>query len=131
MQASRGDDRRDSVVPSVTWRDRTNLAYEAEDDGTPAILLDDAVADRRFTGTTSLAALLARDLSAVPYDRRRRGDSGHTPPYEVEPEVDDVAALLGEFRSPIYGYAPSSGDVLRLTAAARLGERPQRASRDG
>ncbi len=118
------------MVPSVTWRDRTNLAYEAEDDGTPAILVDGAVAHRRFTGTTSLAALLGRDLSAVPYDRRRRGDS-RTPPTEVEPEVDDVAALLGEFRSPIYRYASSSGDVLRLTAAARLGERPQRASRDG
>jgi hypothetical protein len=115
------------VVPSVTWRDGTNLAYEAEDDGTPLILVDGAVAHRRFTGTTSLAALLAGDLSAVPYDRRSRGDSGHTPPYEV----DDVAALIGEFCSPIYGYGPSSGDVLPLTAAGRLGERPQRASRDG
>lgn len=54
------------------------------------------------------------------YDRRGRGDSGDTPPYAVEREVEDIEALTeaGGGSARIYGL--SSGAVLALEATSRL-----------
>jgi pimeloyl-ACP methyl ester carboxylesterase len=52
------------------------------------------------------------------YDRRGRGDSGDTPPYAVEREVEDLEALIAQAggSSSVFGY--SSGSNLALKAAA-------------
>ena len=52
------------------------------------------------------------------YDRRGRGDSGDTPPYAVEREVEDLEALIANAggSSAVFGY--SSGANLALKAAA-------------
>jgi hypothetical protein len=39
-----------------------------------------------------LAALLALDFTVINYDRQGRGESGDTPPYAVEREVEDIEA---------------------------------------
>jgi hypothetical protein len=80
---------------------------------------------------TSLAAPLARDHAAIASGRRGRGDSGNTPPYAAERETDGVAALIDEVGSPVHMFGLCSGAVLALGAAASLGGRAQRASRDG
>ena len=54
----------------------------------------------------------------INYDRRGRGDSGDTPPYAVEREVEDIGALIAEAGGSASLYGHSSGAVLALHAAA-------------
>lgn len=65
-----------------------------------------------------LAALLARDLTVLNYDRRGRGESSDTAPYAVEREVEDLAALLEAAGGTAAVYGHSSGAGLALRAAA-------------
>src|SRR5262249_20583942 len=51
------------------------------------------------------------------YDRRGRGDSGATPPYAVERELEDIDALLAEAGGSASLYGSSSGGNLALKAA--------------
>jgi pimeloyl-ACP methyl ester carboxylesterase len=55
----------------------------------------------------------------VAYDRRGRGDSGDTPPYSVEREVEDLAALVAGAGGSAFVFGHSSGAVLALEATAR------------
>ncbi len=54
----------------------------------------------------------------VVYDRRGRGASGDTPPYTVEREVEDLAALIEATGGEAALYGVSSGGALALRAAA-------------
>jgi pimeloyl-ACP methyl ester carboxylesterase len=65
-----------------------------------------------------LAALLAEHFTVFNYDRRGRGDSGDTPPYAVEREVEDIDALINEAGGSVFLYGTSSGAGLALEAAA-------------
>ncbi len=51
------------------------------------------------------------------YDRRGRGDSGNTPPYAVQREVEDLEALMDEAGGSAFVYGISSGAALALEAA--------------
>ena len=42
----------------------------------------------------SLAELLAQQLTIFNYDLRERGDSGDTPPYAVEREIEDIETVI-------------------------------------
>ena len=50
-----------------------------------------------------------------------RGDSTDTPPYAIEREVEDIAALLDAAGGKASLYGHSSGAVLALEAALHLG----------
>jgi pimeloyl-ACP methyl ester carboxylesterase len=52
------------------------------------------------------------------YDRRGRGASGDTPPYEVAREIEDIEALIKEAGGSAFVFGMSSGGVLALDAAA-------------
>jgi pimeloyl-ACP methyl ester carboxylesterase len=52
------------------------------------------------------------------YDRRGRGDSGDTPPYAVEREVEDIDAVIDAAGGSAFLYGTSSGAGLALEAAA-------------
>jgi len=56
----------------------------------------------------------------INYDRRGRGESGDTPPYAVEREVEDIEALIDEAGRSAFVYGISSGAVLALEAASHL-----------
>lgn len=64
---------------------------------------------------------LARDFTVYTYDRRRRGESNDTLPYAVEREIEDIEALIEEAGGSAFLYGISSGAVLALKAAAKLG----------
>jgi pimeloyl-ACP methyl ester carboxylesterase len=55
------------------------------------------------------------------YDRRGRGESSDTLPYTVTREIEDIEALIKEAGGSVYLYGISSGAVLALKAAAKLG----------
>jgi alpha-beta hydrolase superfamily lysophospholipase len=105
---------------TVTSADGTTIGYDRTGSGPPVILVDGALCHRRFGPAGPLAAKLAGQFTVYTYDRRGRSGSGDTPPYAVEREVDDIAALVAAAGGSAYLYGISSGAALALAAAARL-----------
>lgn len=104
----------------VRSNDGTPIAFKRSGDGPPLILVGGAFNDRHSRAAGApLAKLLVPHFTAFTYDRRGRGDSGDTPPYAVEREVDDLQALIAEAGGSAFVYGHSSGAVLALEAAAR------------
>jgi pimeloyl-ACP methyl ester carboxylesterase len=101
----------------VASADGTKIAFDRLGAGSPVILVSGASTTRAIH--TQLAQLLAEDSSVYNYDRRGRGDSGDTPPYAVEREVDDLEAVITEAGGAAALFGNSSGGVLALHAAAR------------
>lgn len=102
----------------VTSRDGTPIAYERSGQGPALILVDGALCSRGFGPMPKLAPLLAPRFTVYMYDRRGRGESGDTPPYSKEREVEDSAALVREAGAPAFLAGLSSGAALALEAAA-------------
>lgn len=79
-------------------------------------LVAGAAVDR--SSDAPLAELLAADFTVFNIDRRGRGDSGDTPPYAVERELEDIAAVLEEAGGSANLYGHSGGAALALQAVA-------------
>ena len=105
----------------VTSADGTGIAFERTGDGPPLILVGGALSDR--AAAAPVATLLSDPFSVIAYDRRGRGDSGDTPPYAVEREVEDLDALITMAGGSSFVFGHSSGAVLAMDAAATLGSR--------
>ena len=100
--------------------DGTSIAFDRSGEGPPVICVPGLFQHRAFDpGTVELAALLAARFTVFHYDRRGRGDSGDTPPYAVEREVEDIGALIDEAGGEAALYGMSSGGALALEATAR------------
>lgn len=97
-------------------RDGTPLAHTRTGTGPALVLVSGALS----TGATlaPLAAALADRFEVLVYDRRGRGESGDTPPYAVDREVEDLAALTATLGGEACLYGVSSGGALALRAAA-------------
>ncbi|MEV0347276.1 alpha/beta hydrolase [Nonomuraea sp. NPDC050680] len=102
---------------TVLSADGTRIAYDRSGSGPALIYVTGALCDRS-TGAP-LAALLAPYFTVFTYDRRGRGDSGDTAPYQVEREVEDLAAVIAEAGGAAAAYGMSSGAALALRAAAQ------------
>jgi pimeloyl-ACP methyl ester carboxylesterase len=103
----------------VVSKDGTVIAYDREGHGPPVILLVGALCSRTLGPAVKLAPLLADRFTVFTYDRRGRGGSVEKAPYDVEREVEDLAALIAEAGGPVCLFGHSSGAVLALNAAAR------------
>ena len=104
-------------MPTVTSRDGTSIFYDRLGDGPPVVLVTGGSVDR--SSNAGLAAELAgRGFTAYNYDRRGRGPSGDTPPYAIEREIEDIAAVIEVAGGRAYLYGSSSGAVLAIRAAA-------------
>ncbi len=108
-------------MPQVVSKDGTKIAYEKTGKGPPVIMVNGAMGYREFYGGRELAARLSKDFTVYIYDRRGRGESTDTLPYAVEREIEDIEALIDEAGGFAYLYGISSGAVLALRAAAKLG----------
>ena len=104
-----------SVVRS---KDGTPIAYERSGRGPALILVDGALCSRAFGPSPKLAAELAPHFTVYAYDRRGRGQSGDTGPYDPAREVDDLGALVEEAGRDAFLLGLSSGGALALEAAA-------------
>jgi pimeloyl-ACP methyl ester carboxylesterase len=111
----------DAIQRSATSKDGTTIGYEQTGKGPVVILVPAALVDR--DGTRPLAKQLASFYTVVNYDRRGRGKSTNTEPYSVEREIEDVEALVDAGSGPVFLFGSSSGAVLALDAASRLGAR--------
>jgi pimeloyl-ACP methyl ester carboxylesterase len=101
---------------NVTSRDGTTIAFDRQGDGPPVVLVCGGSTDRM--ANAGLAAELATDFTVYNYDRRGRGDSGDTPPYAVQRELEDIAAVIGAAGGSANLYGTSSGAALAMEAAA-------------
>jgi pimeloyl-ACP methyl ester carboxylesterase len=103
---------------TVQSADGTTIAYRRRGDGPVLILVDAAGAYHAFNSMDSLAEILAESFTVIAFDRRGRGDSGDTLPYEVEREVEDIEALITNEWDEAFLFGASSGGLLVLQAAA-------------
>ncbi|KIL38131.1 hydrolase [Gordoniibacillus kamchatkensis] len=100
--------------------DGTRITYDKAGRGAPLILIDGALCSRKNGPNGALAALLSQYFTVYTYDRRGRGESGDSAPYQVEREVEDLGAIIEEAVGSAYVYGISSGAALALEAAVRL-----------
>src|SRR5689334_16563717 len=103
---------------TVTSKDGTRIAYDAQGNG-PAVILIGGALNTRLSAT-QLAQPLSRHFTVYTYDRRGRGDSADTKPYAVEREVEDIEALINAAGGAANLYGHSSGAALALEAALQL-----------
>ena len=106
----------------VTSADGTAIAYERTGSGPAVILVGGGLDDG--AENAPLAPEVAERFSVYNYARRGRADSGDTPPYALEREIEDLdaydAACLGDGRPPAARLATIAQPV--LVATGGLGE---------
>ena len=100
----------------VTSKDGTRIAYDRQGGGPDVVLVGGGLDDGSENAT--LAAELVDHFTVYNYARRGRGDSGDTPPYAVEREIEDIEALVAEAGGSAHLYGVSSGGMFALEAAA-------------
>src|SRR5215213_10815129 len=128
-------------MSTVTSTDGTTIDYDAYGSGPTVILIGGASQHRAIDPrTTEIAKHLAvSGFTAVDYDRRGRGRSADTPPWSLDREVEDLAALVEATGAPAALYTSSSGAGIALAAvtsgvpvsALALYEPPYFAGSDG
>ena len=104
-------------MASAHSADGTKIRFDQSGTGEPIILVLGAFNDR--SAGEPLAAYLADHFTVVNYDRRGRGESGDTLPYDIQREVEDLRALIDIVggSASLFGY--SSGAVLAMIAVDR------------
>jgi pimeloyl-ACP methyl ester carboxylesterase len=102
----------------VISKDGSSIVYDQLGGGPAVILVCGGSVDR--SSNAPLAALLEKHFSVFNYDRRGRGDSGDTPPYAVEREVEDIDAVVAAAGGKAFIYGTSSGAALALEATHKL-----------
>jgi pimeloyl-ACP methyl ester carboxylesterase len=105
-------------MDKVLSRDGTSIAYERVGRGPALIAVDAAGNYRDFRALPAPVDPLAADFTVYVYDRRGRGASTDTPPYAIEREVEDLAALVDAAGGSAFLYGLSSGGLLALHAVA-------------
>ena len=107
-------------MSTVRSADGTTIAYTRAGQGPPLILVDGALCSRSFGPMPKLAEQLTAHFTVYTYDRRGRGASGDTPPYEPDREVEDLEALVALAGDAVYLHGTSSGAALALEAAKHI-----------
>lgn len=100
--------------------DSTEIDYDIYgEDGPVVVFVAGAVQHRVIDPNTTAAAKLlgGSGFTTIVYDRRGRGRSGDTPPWAVEREVEDVAALVAAGGGTATLYSSSAGAAVVLAAA--------------
>lgn len=107
-------------------KDGTRLAYDVYGSGPALIYITGASCFRSFKPVVDDAVAFSKEFTVYNYDRRGRGDSGNTLPWSLEREVEDIEAMIDAAGGRAYLYGHSSGAVLSLEAALRLGNKVQK-----
>ncbi|WP_127580481.1 alpha/beta fold hydrolase [Paenibacillus koleovorans] len=102
-------------------KDGTTLAYDIHGSGPALIYITGAGCFRKFKPIEQDAKVFGTAFTVYNYDRRGRGDSGDTQPYAIEREIEDIEAMIDTAGGKAHLYGHSSGAVLALEAALRLG----------
>ncbi len=99
-------------------KDGTSIAYNKTGAGRAVILVDGAFCSSKFGPMLKLAPMLAKYFTVIAYDRRARGESGDAKAYDVQREIEDIAALIEVAGGSAHLFSISSGAILAIHAAA-------------
>jgi pimeloyl-ACP methyl ester carboxylesterase len=103
-------------MPTVASEDGTPIEYDRTGSGPTMILICAGPTDR--SANAELADLLATSCTVINYDRRGRGGSGDTPPYDVQREVEDLRAVAAISDGEAGLFGTSGAAFLAFRAAA-------------
>jgi pimeloyl-ACP methyl ester carboxylesterase len=103
-------------------KDGTRIAFSKAGTGPAIIIVNGALSYSAVYDDKPLVSALSENFTIYTYDRRGRGESTDTKPYDVAREIEDIEALINDAGGSAYLYGASSGAALSLLAAARLGE---------
>ena len=101
----------------VQSADGTSIAYTWAGNGPAVVLVGGGIDDGTENAPLGVA-LSSLGFSVVNYARRGRAASGFTPPYALEREIEDLAALLDLAGGSACLFGASSGGALALEACA-------------
>src|SRR5689334_4683148 len=101
----------------ATSADGTQIAYESIGSGPALVIVEGALCSRKMGGFQTLKDSLAEHFTVTGYDRRGRGESSDTQPYDVQREVEDLIAVLDAVGPDVVVFSASSGAALALEAA--------------
>jgi pimeloyl-ACP methyl ester carboxylesterase len=102
----------------IISKDGTPIAFNKTGTGPAVILVDGAFCSSSFGPMAKLAPVLDKYFTVIVYDRRARGDSSDTKPYDVQREIEDIEALIGVAGGSANIFSISSGAILAIRAAA-------------
>jgi pimeloyl-ACP methyl ester carboxylesterase len=105
---------------TITSNDGTKIAFDKAGSGPIVIIVDGALTTRSSGSKPQLIGFLSHHLTVYTYDRRGRGDSGDTPPYAIDREIEDIEALIEDSGGDAFLYGHSSGAALAFEAALKL-----------
>ncbi|HEY0602251.1 MAG TPA: alpha/beta hydrolase [Herpetosiphonaceae bacterium] len=106
---------------TVRSKDGTSIAFDRLGQGPILIMVGGALQHRALDRVIGQRAeALAQHFTVIQYDRRGRGDSGDTQPYEVAREIEDLEAVIDAVGGEAFVLGMSSGGALALEAAPRL-----------
>ncbi|HEY4267582.1 MAG TPA: alpha/beta hydrolase [Galbitalea sp.] len=103
---------------TVSSADGTTIAYSVVGSGPAVVFVDGALCYREFGPDKDIAAQLAPHFAVYTFDRRGRGESGNTLPYDAAREIEDVAAMIEAAGGSAMLVGVSSGGGLALLASA-------------
>ena len=101
-------------MPSTTSQDGTVIDFDQLGSGPPIVLICAGPVDRN--SNAELAQLLASTCTVYNYDRRGRGHSGDTKPYDLEREYEDLAAVITAAGGEAAVFGNSGGAMLAIQA---------------
>jgi len=99
-------------------QDNTPVAYEISGSGPLLIIVTGALNSHNFGVPGEMVPFLLEHFTVLTYDRRGRGQSGDTPPYSIEKEIQDLNALIDHHGGKAFLYGHSAGAALALFTAA-------------
>lgn len=105
-----------AAIKTVRSADGTKIAFRQTGSGPALILVTGALG----VYSDDLAEALSEHFTVINYARRGRAESGDTPPYAVQREIEDIEALIDHAGGSAYVYGISSGAGLALEAANAL-----------
>ena len=104
-------------MPFVPSKDGTRIGYSVTGTGPVIVLVDGALCYRTSGPMGPISAQLKDRFTVVTYDRRGRGESGDTKPYDPQREIEDLGAVIDANGGTAALFAISSGVVLALATA--------------
>lgn len=96
-------------------RDGTHIACRDTGQGSPVLLVHGTAADSLCWDP--IVAMLAYRFQVYLMDRRGRGSSGDTAPYDIAREYEDIAAIVESIDRPVAVVGRSYGGLCALEAA--------------
>lgn len=107
-------------METVTAADGIEIAFKQTGSGPPLVLVHGTALDHNFWDLSDARSALAEHYTVYAIDRRGRGGSGDADVYELEREIEDVAAVVESIDAPVTLLGHSYGAICTLETADRV-----------